>query len=66
MLETIRAVVNEGKIEPLEELNLPDGTEVLVTVLPNGDNFWLMASEPSLEAIWNNPEDDIYAELLER
>lgn len=29
------------------------------------DDFWLKASEPSLNAIWDNPEDDIYAELLE-
>ena len=66
MQETIRAVVNEGRIEPREKLDVPDGTEVLVTILSNGDNFWLKASEPSLDAIWDNPEDDVYAELLER
>jgi predicted DNA-binding antitoxin AbrB/MazE fold protein len=66
MQERIRAVVNEGRIEPLEKLDLPDGTEVLVTIVSNGDDFWLKASEPSLSAIWNNPEDDVYAELLER
>ena len=62
----IRAVVNEGRIEPLEELHVPDGTEVLVTILSNGDDFWLKVSEQSLNAIWDNPEDDVYAELLER
>ena len=45
---------------------MPDGTEVLVTALSNGDDFWLKASEVSLKAIWDNPEDDVYAELLER
>lgn len=65
MLSPIRAVVNNGRIE-LENINVPDGTEVLVTVLSNGDDFWLNASEPSLNVIWDNPEDDIYAELLER
>ena len=65
MQERIRAVVNEGRIEPLDKLDLPDGTQVLVTVLSNGDDFWLGASEPSLNAIWDNPEDDVYAELLE-
>ena len=65
MQERIRAVVNGGRIEPIEELDVPDGTEVLVTVLSNGDDFWLKASEPSLKAIWDNPEDDVYAELLE-
>ncbi len=43
---------------------MPDGTEVLVTTLSNGDDFWLKASEPSLTAIWDNPEGDVYAELL--
>ncbi|OLD27542.1 MAG: hypothetical protein AUJ04_03660 [Acidobacteria bacterium 13_1_40CM_3_55_6] len=62
----IRAVVNEGRIEPLEKLDMPDGTEVLVTALSNGDDFWLKVSEQSLNAIWDNPEDDVYAELLER
>ena len=66
MQERIRAVVNEGRIEPLEKLNMPDGTEVLVTVLSNGDDFWLKVSEQSLNAIWDNPEDDVYAELLDR
>jgi len=65
MLSTIRAVVNNGQIELLENIDLPEGTEVLVTLLSNGDQFWLRASELSLNAIWDNPEDDIYAELLE-
>lgn len=66
MQERIRAVVNEGRIEPLEKLEMPDGTEVLVTALSNGHDFWLNASELSLSTIWDNPEDDVYAELLER
>jgi predicted DNA-binding antitoxin AbrB/MazE fold protein len=64
MQERIRAVVNEGRIEPLDKLDWPDGTQVLVTVLSNSDDFWLNASEVSLNAIWDNPEDDVYAELL--
>ncbi len=31
----------------------------------DGD-FWLAASEDSLHEIWNNEEDDVYAELLEK
>jgi predicted DNA-binding antitoxin AbrB/MazE fold protein len=65
MQERIRVVVNEGRIEPLDKLKLPDGTQVLVTVLPNGDDFLLRASEVSLNAIWDNPDDDVYAELIE-
>jgi len=58
-------VVVEGRIEPIGKLDVPDGTQVLVTILSNHDSFWLSASEESLKAIWDNPEDDVYAELLE-
>ena len=65
MQERIQAVVHQGRIEPLDKFDLPDGTEVLVTFLQNGDDFLLRASEVSLNAISDNPEDDVYAELLE-
>ena len=64
MLNTIRAVVREGKIELLEEVEIPEGTEVLVTPLVEAE-FWMKVSESSADAVWDNPEDDVYAELLE-
>jgi hypothetical protein len=67
MMNTIWAVIRDGKIVPLEEVTAPDGTHVLVTLLPEDDaGFWLAASEPSLSQIWGNAEDDVYAELLEK
>ena len=30
---SLRAIIREGKIEPLEEVNLPEGSKVLVTLL---------------------------------
>ena len=66
MLKTIRAVVREGKIELLEQVEIPEGTEVLVTPLVDESGFWLNASESSLDSIWDNAEDDVYAELLEK
>lgn len=63
MLNTIRAVVREGRIELLEEVEIPEGTEVLVTQLVEGE-FWLKASESSVNSVWDNSEDDVYAELL--
>jgi hypothetical protein len=30
------------------------------------DEFWLPASESTLDEIWNNEEDDVYAELLKK
>jgi hypothetical protein len=45
MLNTIRAIVREGKIELLEEVEIPEGTEVLITPLIDEANYWLRASE---------------------
>ena len=65
MLSTILAVVRDGKIELLESVSLPDGAHVLVTVLRDDDQvFWQQASESAIKQVWDNDEDDIYAELL--
>ncbi len=69
MLNTLWGIVREEKIELLEKAYIPEGIKVLVTVLPSGDNeaqFWLKTSQISLDAIWNNPEDDIYGQLLKK
>jgi len=68
MLKTLWAVVRKEKIELLEKENIPEGTKVLITVLPEGDEsrFWLKTSQISLDAVWNNTEDDIYAQLLKK
>jgi hypothetical protein len=67
MLRAIWAVVREGKIELLEDVPLPEGTKLLVTLMPNEDEqqFWLNVSDRSVAEVWNNTEDDIYAELLQ-
>jgi hypothetical protein len=65
-MQNIRAIVREGRIELLEEANIPEGTEVLITPLPDESTFWLNASEGSLDSVWDNAEDDVYAELLEK
>ncbi len=66
MPKTVRAVVREGKIEFLEPVELPEGANVLVTLLPDEEaEFWLRASQVSLDALWDNPEDDVYGKLLE-
>lgn len=64
MQEKFRAIVTDGRIEPLEDIEVPDGTQLLVTVVSNGDDFWMTATQSNLDAIWNNSEDDIYGELL--
>jgi hypothetical protein len=67
MIQTLWATIRQGKIELLESMDLPEGTRVLVTLLPDDRDeaaFWLQASQPSLDAVWDNPEDDVYAKLL--
>ncbi|MBM4259345.1 MAG: hypothetical protein FJ147_26030 [Deltaproteobacteria bacterium] len=67
MINTIWAVIRDGKIVPLEDVKVPEGTRALVTLLPEDDaSFWLTASESSLSEVWGNTEDDVYAELLEK
>jgi hypothetical protein len=65
MLNTLRGIIREGKVELLEHVNLPDGTKVLVTPLSDESQFWVDASQISLEAIWDNAEDDVYGQLLQ-
>ena len=66
MLQTVWAVIRNGKIEPLENVTFPEGAKVIVTLLSEevDTRFWLSASETSLNEVWENAEDDIYAELL--
>jgi hypothetical protein len=67
MLKTVWATVRQGKIELLEPTELPEGTRVLVTLLLDDESeFWLETSQVSLDAIWDNTEDDVYAQLLEK
>jgi hypothetical protein len=47
---------------PLGKRDVADSRAVFADL---DDDFWLKASEPSLDAIWDNCEDDVYAELLE-
>lgn len=50
-----------ARINPKDQ----EGAKVLVTLLPDDDTrFWLHASQTALDKIWDNKEDDVYAELL--
>jgi hypothetical protein len=68
MLRSVWAVVHDGKIQLIEEADLPEGARVLVTILPPEDEsrFWLEASQTGLAEVWDNAEDDVYAQLLEK
>ncbi|MCB8761121.1 hypothetical protein [Planktothrix agardhii] len=67
MLRTFWGTVRQGKIELLDSAELVEGTQVLVTLIANDEaEFWLQTSQVSLNAVWDNAEDDIYAELLKK
>lgn len=67
MLQTVWAVVREGKVELVDNIPLPEGARAIVTLLTDEDEsqFWLFAGECSLAEVWENAEDDVYAELLQ-
>jgi len=67
MLSTVWGVVREGKIDLLEPVDISEGAKVLVTLPPSDDtDFWVQASQTALNAVWNNSEDDVYAQLLQK
>ncbi len=69
MLSAVWGVIRDGKIEALEPMKMPEGSRVLITVLEDSDEevqLWQRLSEESLKAVWDNQEDDVYAELLQR
>ena len=66
-MKTLWGTVKQGKIELLESADLKEGMQVLVTFIPdNQSEFWLQASQVSLNVVWDNTEDDIYGELLKK
>lgn len=69
MVTSIVGVVRNGRIELPDQTELPEGARVLVTLLAGNDDesrFWFQTSQTSLDAVWGNTEDDIYANLLEK
>ena len=75
----VLAIVKNGKIEPVDPIDLPEGTRLLLlpnpstealqwsglSLLPDDEaDFWMQASQRSLDTVWDNIEDDVYAQLL--
>ncbi|CAN5783482.1 hypothetical protein BH23GEM3_BH23GEM3_13470 [soil metagenome] len=66
MMTTVQGVVRDGKITIVENVEMPEGAHVLVTLLPDDDRmFWTQVTEQAFAKIWDNPEDDAHGELLE-
>ncbi len=67
MFNSIWATIHDGRIEPAERIDLPEGATVLVTLLPDEEsNFWTGVREKSIAPVWDNTEDDVYAQLLDQ
>jgi hypothetical protein len=67
MSNKVRAVVRNGKIELLDDVTLPEGARILLVLLPDAESqFWTEASLRSLDAVWDNAQDDVYAQLLKK
>jgi len=64
-MKTIIATVKNGKIELPPQEQLPEGTQITVIIDEPDANFWQNTSHNSLAKIWDNTEDDIYAQLLQ-
>lgn len=71
MATRIEAVYTQGKLVLPEPLPLPENARVFVTIeseaAANPDRAaWLTLSEQSLMEAWDNPDDDIFNELLSK
>ena len=63
MIQTVEAVVDtEGRVQLLQELNLPENRRALVTILEEEPIIKVsetaLLSEAALAEDWNRPEED--------
>jgi predicted DNA-binding antitoxin AbrB/MazE fold protein len=68
MTTTIDAIYENGKLILPRPLPLPEKTHVRLTI-ESGDTereAWLKLSEESLTKTWDNADDDVFNELLEK
>ncbi len=72
MTTTVEAIYEDGVLKLRGRLPLPDKTHVMVTIDSGttGEererSAWLKLSEEALISTWDNPEDDVFNELLQR
>jgi len=70
MTTTVEAIYEGGRLILPQPLPLPEKAHVMVTIETNiagadpDRTAWLELSERSLLKAWNNPDDDIFNELL--
>lgn len=73
MTTTVEAIYENGMLKLPAPLPLPERAHVTVTIQseaavpPDAERgAWLKLSEESLTKTWDNPDDDIFNELLKK
>jgi hypothetical protein len=69
MIGTYLGKIVNGNIKLYDNAIMQEGKKVIVIVDNENLNelgFWNAAGQSSIEKIWNNTEDDIYEQLLEK
>jgi predicted DNA-binding antitoxin AbrB/MazE fold protein len=65
--KTIEAIYENGKLVLQQPLPIAEHSHVRVTVEMDTDReAWLKLSEQSLTKVWDNPDDDVFNELLSK
>jgi predicted DNA-binding antitoxin AbrB/MazE fold protein len=73
MTTTVEAIYEDGVLKLPRKLPLPEKAHVKVTI-DSGTaecedlerSAWLKLSEEALTKTWDNPDDDVFNELLQR
>jgi len=71
MTTTVEAIYENGMLKLPAPLPLPEKTHVTVTIQSDAASdgergAWLKLSEDSLTKTWDNPDDDVFNELLKK
>ncbi|HEY1719387.1 MAG TPA: antitoxin family protein [Verrucomicrobiae bacterium] len=65
MTTTVEAIYEHGKILLPKPLALPEKSHVRVTIESDPEReAWLKLSGENLSKTWDNPDDDVFNELL--
>ena len=73
MTTTVEAIYEDGVLKLPRKLPLPEKTHVKVTIDSGNVGWedaersaWLKLNEEALTKTWDNPDDDVFNELLKR
>jgi hypothetical protein len=65
MTTTVEAIYEHGKLLLPKPLSLPEKSHVRVTIESDPEReAWLKLSGENLSKTWDNPDDDVFNELL--